>query len=80
MKNYLLGVSFLIVAFYLIWQQGSNQIEYAEQRATEQPVKASERLVEENSSFSGSSTNPLSTSIEPTWIAISNVQESAKKS
>ncbi|MEK9772257.1 MAG: YidC/Oxa1 family insertase periplasmic-domain containing protein [Opitutae bacterium] len=36
MKNYLLGVGFLILAFYLIWQQGSEQMDYAEQRSTNQ--------------------------------------------
>ena len=41
MKNYLLGVSLLILAFYLIWQQGANQIDYAEQRATEEQTQKS---------------------------------------
>src|SRR6056300_1279639 len=27
MKNYLLGVVFLLLAFYLIWEQGTQQIE-----------------------------------------------------
>ena len=27
MKNYLLGVIFLVLAFYLIWEQGSQQAE-----------------------------------------------------
>ena len=31
MKNYLLGIIFLGLAFYLLWQQGNQQIEYANQ-------------------------------------------------
>ena len=31
MKNYLLGIIFLVLAFYLLWQQGNEQIEYAKQ-------------------------------------------------
>ena len=30
MKNYLLGAGFLVLAFYLIWQQGAEQIEYSD--------------------------------------------------
>ncbi len=31
MKNYLLGVGFLVLAFYLLWQQGAEQIERSNQ-------------------------------------------------
>ena len=31
MKNYILGAGFLVLAFYLIWQQGAEQIDYADQ-------------------------------------------------
>ncbi|MAE52527.1 MAG: hypothetical protein CMI20_00245 [Opitutae bacterium] len=41
MKNYLLGIGFLILAFYLIWQQGSEQIDYADQRSTNQATSDS---------------------------------------
>jgi len=30
MKNYLLGATFLIIAFYMLWQQGGQQVEQAE--------------------------------------------------
>ena len=30
MKNYLLGVIFLIIAFYMLWQQGAQQVEQKE--------------------------------------------------
>lgn len=33
MRNYLLGVLLLILAFYLLWEQGSRQLEYPEQTA-----------------------------------------------
>ena len=33
MKNYLLGVIFLVLAFYLIWQQGTEQIDHAEKKS-----------------------------------------------
>ncbi len=81
MKNYLLGVSLLILAFYLIWQQGANQIDYAEQRATEeQAQKASQFFVEENSSLSDSNTDPFFTSIQATSeLPFQKVQETGKE-
>ena len=35
MKNYILGVGFLILAFALIWHQGNEQIQYADTKAPE---------------------------------------------
>ena len=32
MKNYLLGTCFLVLAFFLIWQQGTEQIEYTDRQ------------------------------------------------
>lgn len=51
MKNYLLGIGFLLLAFYLIWQQGSEQIDYAEQRSTNQtPFEPTHSIAENNTS------------------------------
>jgi YidC/Oxa1 family membrane protein insertase len=47
MKNYILGVGFLILAFYLIWQQGSEQIDYADQRSTNQITSDSPYPIDE---------------------------------
>ena len=53
MRNYLLGIGFLILAFYMIWQEGSKQIEYAEQRPpSHEPAKETADFVENNLSKS----------------------------
>ena len=36
MKNYLLGVTFLIIAFYMLWQQGAQQVEQTERSFQEE--------------------------------------------
>ena len=48
MKNYLLGVGFLLLAFYMIWQQGTEPTEYADQRLTDQVAEPMPILSERN--------------------------------
>ncbi len=48
MKNYLLGVGFLLLAFYMIWQQGTEQIEYADHKAQSQTLDESRPISSEN--------------------------------
>jgi len=60
MKNYILGFGFLVLAFYLIWQQGSNNIQYDDQRSNPEETEelqifdASDRNVTSASSISAS--------------------------
>ena len=61
MKNYILGAGFLVLAFYLIWQQGAEQIEYSDQmsKAEKREPTSTIEAIENNTSFS-SNTSPAS--------------------
>ena len=52
MKNYLLGAGFLVLAFYLIWQQGAEQIEYSDRLSNKEVNEKTQRveIIEGNSS------------------------------
>ncbi|MDG1131944.1 MAG: YidC/Oxa1 family insertase periplasmic-domain containing protein [Opitutales bacterium] len=52
MKNYLLGAGFLVLAFYLIWQQGAEQIEYSDRLSNKEVNEQTQRVevIEGNSS------------------------------
>ena len=52
MKNYLLGAGFLVLAFYLIWQQGAEQIEYSDRLSNKEVNEQTQRveIIEGNSS------------------------------
>ena len=52
MKNYLLGAGFLVLAFYLIWQQGAEQIEYSDRLSNKEVIEQTQRVegIEGNSS------------------------------
>ncbi len=52
MKNYLLGAGFLVLAFYLIWQQGAEQIEYSDRLLNKEVSEQTQRVegIEGNSS------------------------------
>ena len=53
MKNYLLGAGFLVLAFYLIWQQGAEQIEYSDRLSNKEVNEQTQRveIIEGNSSL-----------------------------
>ena len=53
MKNYLLGAGFLVLAFYLIWQQGAEQIEYSDRLSNKEVNEQTQRVevIEGNSSL-----------------------------
>ncbi|MDA7822025.1 YidC/Oxa1 family insertase periplasmic-domain containing protein [Opitutales bacterium] len=61
MKNYILGAGFLVLAFYLIWQQGAEQIDYSDQmsKAEKREPTSTIEAIENNTSFS-SNTSPAS--------------------
>ena len=44
MKNYLLGAGFLVLAFYLIWQQGAEQIEYSDRLLNKEVSEQTQRV------------------------------------
>ena len=52
MKNYLLGAGFLVLAFYLMWQQGAEQIEYSDRLLDKEVNEQTQRVegIEGNSS------------------------------
>ena len=53
MKNYLLGAGFLVLAFYLMWQQGAEQIEYSDRLLDKEVNEQTQRVevIEANSSL-----------------------------
>ena len=58
MKNYLLGICFLVIAFILIWQQGTEQIEYADrQKETRSSSLSQDGSLDDNFSFVEQSSN-----------------------
>ena len=59
MKNYLLGTCFLVLAFFLIWQQGTEQIEYTDRQKDAISLSPSpEDSFDDNLSLSEESLNP----------------------
>ncbi len=59
MKNYLLGTCFLVLAFFLIWQQGTEQIEYTDRQKDARSLSTSpEDSFDDNLSLSEESLNP----------------------
>ena len=48
MKNYILGVGFLLLAFYMIWQQGADQSAFSNQKESKQLSDQSYTTLAEN--------------------------------